>query len=195
MCVLKRIGLVLGVVSIALVLGLNTPAVAEQSDADTPASYLFVFEGRDAKLSPKGGSSFELRMPIRRSNHLVTWFTDRPDRDAGHMSMSKFVGLWDLAGEDSFQSDPPNVAIELGQKTLIATMTNPRIESSKNGGEALVTKMTLVKGKELDKLQDSKRGLAAHAKRAGGNAHKGALDVKNIAVFVDAFIPFDGSFW
>jgi hypothetical protein len=170
---------------VALALGLNTPAAAQQSGGDTPASYLFVFEGRDAKLGPKGGSSFELRMPIRRSNHLVTWFTDRPVRDAGHMSMSQFVGLWGVAGEDSFQSDPPNVAIELGQKTLIATMTDPRIESTKNGGKALVTKMTLVKGKALDKLQDSKRGIAAHAKRAGGNAHGGALDVKNVAVFVD----------
>jgi hypothetical protein len=124
-------------------------------------------------------------MPIRRSNYLVTWFTDRPVRDAGHMSMSQFVGLWGVAGEDSFESDPPNVAIELGQKTLIATMTDPRIESQADGGKALVTKMTLVKGKALDKLQDSKRGIAAHAKRAGGNAHGGAIDVKNIAVFVD----------
>jgi hypothetical protein len=101
------------------------------------------------------------------------------------MSMSQFVGLWGVAGEDSFQSDPPNVAIEVGQKTLIATMTDPRIESAKNGGEALVTTMTLVKGKALDKLQDSKRGIAAHAKRAGGNAHSGALGVKNIAIFFD----------
>jgi hypothetical protein len=77
------------------------------------------------------------------------------------------------------------VAIELGQKTLIATMTDPRIESTQSGGKTLVTKMTLVKGKALDKLQDSKRGIAAHAKRAGGNAHSGVLDVKNIAVFVD----------
>jgi hypothetical protein len=162
-------------------MGLNTPATAQQSGGDTPASYLFVFEGRDAKLSPKGGFSFELRMSIRRSNHLVTWFTDRPVRDAGHMSMRQFVGLWGVAGEDSFESDPPNVAIELGQKTLIATMTDPRIESQADGGKALVTKMTLVKGKALDKLQDSKRGIAAHTKRAGGNAHGGALDVKNIA--------------
>jgi hypothetical protein len=77
------------------------------------------------------------------------------------------------------------VAIELGQKTLIATMTNPRIESTKNGGQALVTRMTLVKGKALDKLQDSKRGIAAHAKRAGGNAHGGALASRSVEVFVD----------
>jgi hypothetical protein len=71
-------------------------------------------------------------------------------------------------------------------------MTDPRIESTKNGGKALVTKMTLVKGKALDKLQDSKRGIAAHAKRAGGNAHGGALDVKNIAVFVETeYCTFD----
>jgi hypothetical protein len=101
------------------------------------------------------------------------------------MTMSQFVGLWGVAGEDSFQSDPPNVAIELGQKTLIATMTDPRIESQADGLETLVTKMTLVKAKALDKLQDSKRGIAAHAKRAGGNAHSGALDDKSIAVFVD----------
>jgi hypothetical protein len=110
------------------------------------------------------------------------------------MSMSQFVGLWGVAGEDSFESDPPNVAIELGQKTLIATMTDPRIESTKNVGEALVTKMTLVKGKALDKLQDSKRGIAAHAKRAGGNAHSGAIRSQGIEVFVDGvdseFCPF-----
>jgi hypothetical protein len=64
-------------------------------------------------------------------------------------------------------------------------MTDPRIESAKNGGKALVTKMTLVKGKALDKLQDSKRGIAAHAKRAGGNAHGGTLRSQGIEVFVD----------
>jgi hypothetical protein len=64
---------------------ITSAPVAAQSEV-SDASYLLVFEGHDAKLSPKGGSSFELRMPIRRSNHLVTWFTDGPVRDAGRQS-------------------------------------------------------------------------------------------------------------
>jgi hypothetical protein len=36
---------------------------------------------------------FTLTMPVRKSNHLVTWFTDRPVRDAGHLPLESFVNL------------------------------------------------------------------------------------------------------
>jgi hypothetical protein len=102
------------------------------------------------------------------------------------MSMSQFLGLWRTGGPNSFEADPPNVAIELGPKTLIATMINPRIETAKNGGETLVTKMSMVKANALDDLKNSKK-IGSHAKRAGGNAHAGALNSRTVEVFVDGY--------
>jgi RimJ/RimL family protein N-acetyltransferase len=165
--------------------GQIAPAVAHESGEVQTASLLFVFEGRDAKIRPRDNSSFELAIPIRRSNHLVTWFTDRPTRDAGHITMEAFIGLWNVNDDDSFKNDPPNVALELDDKTLIATMTEPRIRSTKTGDKTLVTRLTLLRPKALAAVQAENGGLAAHAKRAGRNSHSGTINIQRISCFVD----------
>lgn len=42
----------------------------------------------------------------------VIYFTDRPARKAGHLSLSNFVRMWDK-GKDSFKTDPPNAALSV----------------------------------------------------------------------------------
>lgn len=42
----------------------------------------------------------------------VVYFSDRPERIAGHMTVSDFVALWD-GGEDGFSSDPPNATLSV----------------------------------------------------------------------------------
>ena len=37
---------------------------------------------------------------------MVVYFTDRPVRKSGHMSLDKFISMWDK-GLDSFKEDPP----------------------------------------------------------------------------------------
>jgi hypothetical protein len=164
------------------------PVSAADSDSVEP-SLLFVFDGSDARLEPVRAKPgvFTLTMPVRKSNHLVTWFTDRPVRDAGHLPLESFVNLWNSAEEDSFKNDPPNVAIDAGGKTLVATMTAPKITKSPDGKSSLTTTMTLVSGQSLKQLKRGDGNLAVHGKRAAKNSHRGTLEIANVSVFVDVF--------
>ncbi len=40
------------------------------------------------------------------------YFSDRPERIAGHMATSTFVASWDQ-GDDSFAENPPNAALSI----------------------------------------------------------------------------------
>ena len=62
----------------------------------------------------------------------VIWFTDRPYRKAGHLSLAQFMDGWD-EGADSFAADPPNVVVTYeGQagEPVIAELMNPSLEGS-----------------------------------------------------------------
>lgn len=151
---------------------------------DTQSSLLFALEGRNAELKPRGGRRFTLTIPIRGPHHLVTWFTDRPARDAGHLTVTQLLDIWS-AGNDSFASDPPNVAIVLGEKIFVAEMTNPRITESKTGVRALVSTMTLLSGTALEALRGAGSGIAQHARRVTDNSHSGRLTAQTISLFID----------
>lgn len=176
---------------------------AQGQNPGTPLSYLFVFDGRNAELKPVGGKAsqagssgtaggsgkYEFTMPIRKSDQLVTWFTDRPNRDAGHLAMNTFVGLWQEQGGGGFKADPPNVAISFDDKTLIATMTNPKIVNTKGGtGQALKATMTLIQGNQLGKLANEAKKLETHLKRAGDNSHQKTSVRGGVSVFVDGVV-------
>jgi hypothetical protein len=45
----------------------------------------------------------------------VIYFSDRTARNAGHMSLSNFVEMWDK-GVDSFKADPPNATLSVLNK-------------------------------------------------------------------------------
>ena len=57
-------------------------------------------------LSARSGSFDEGRLTLNEVP-LVVYFSDRPKRIVGHISVAKFIGLWD-EGPDSFVADPPN---------------------------------------------------------------------------------------
>jgi hypothetical protein len=97
------------------------------------------------------------------------------------------VNLWNSAEEDSFKNDPPNVAIDAGGKTLVATMTAPKITKSPDGKPNLTTIMTWVSGQSLKQLKNAGGHLAVHSKRAAKNSHRGTLEIANVSVFVDVF--------
>jgi hypothetical protein len=166
--------------------GFVMPVSAADSDSVEP-SLLFVFDGSDARLEPVRAKPgvFTLTTPVRKSNHLVTWFTDRPVKDAGYLPLESFVKLWNSAEADSFKNDPPNVAIDAGGKTLVATMTAPKITKSTDGKSNLTTTMTLISGQSLKQLNGAGGHLAVHSKRAAENSHRGPLEIANVSVFVD----------
>ena len=75
-------------------------------DSKNPG-YLFV-------LSATSGS---LKGDILTLNGVpnVIYFSDRPARKAGHMSLSEFIEMWNK-GSDSYKADPPNATLSVLNK-------------------------------------------------------------------------------
>lgn len=181
--ILGRLVLALSIVSSMLLM----PGAAQAADDAPKPEYLYVFDGRGAKMTPVAGKpgTFDFTMPIGAGDRVVTWFTDRPVRDAGHMSMKTFVEWWASDEPDSFKVDPPNVAISSGRRTMIATMSDASLRTSKTGGDELRATMTMIPGKAAKAIAQGDSHLGSHAKRAGDNAHQGTWRMPTVSVFVD----------
>ena len=63
----------------------------------------------------------------------VVYFSDRPARQAGHMSLSKFVGMWNK-GSESFKADPPNAVLSIqskgGNKNIVVELLDPIVRKN-----------------------------------------------------------------
>ncbi|MCZ6685351.1 MAG: hypothetical protein O6849_05145 [Candidatus Dadabacteria bacterium] len=75
-------------------------------DSKNPG-YLFVLSATSGSL--KGDTLTLNGVPN------VIYFSDRPARKAGHLSLEKFVESWNK-GSDSFKADPPNATLSLLKK-------------------------------------------------------------------------------
>ena len=62
---------------------------------------------------------------------LVVYFSDRPNRIAGHITLEKFVGMWDK-GVDNFDVDPPDAELaiyyESGDKHAVLIISAPEVK-------------------------------------------------------------------
>ena len=65
------------------------------------------------------------------------YFSDRPDRIAGHVKLDKYLSDWTAAaGADNFAADPPNAALSVYQpgkddsSVSIIEISNPRVEGA-----------------------------------------------------------------
>jgi len=75
-------------------------------DSKNPG-YLFVISGTSGSLD---GDTLTLNGVPN-----VIYFSDRPVRVAGHLSLEKFVESWNK-GSDSFKADPPNATLSVLKK-------------------------------------------------------------------------------
>ena len=78
-----------------------------RTDAKQKTSFLFVLRS-DTGVITKSGDGYMLT--LKGMDDKVLYFSDRPVRKAGFITMSQFMGDW-AKGNDSFQANPPNVAI------------------------------------------------------------------------------------
>lgn len=180
------------IVATAVVAATLVACGSDSSDSESAKpSYLFSFEGDDVVMTQEPGKAtvYNFRMPVDSTSKVVTWFTDRPVRDAGIMPLTDFVAQWSKGGTDGFKTDPPNVSIVYGPVghplTMIATMSAARIIGS-GASEALEATMTVVPEETRSSLATSDRHLASHAKRSTvPTAPPSAQMTKKVAVFVD----------
>lgn len=122
-------------------------------------NYLFLLEAASGAYDPApDGLTGTITLTAPDSN--IQWFSDRPERLAGHRPLSTFLDYWDRLG---FAQSAPNAAISLPngspeQDTMIFTMGKPRWESSTSSLSFVATR--------LDDVQPGR--LQAQAARADG---------------------------
>ena len=77
------------------------------SAADEKVQLMFVQSAESLKADDK-----TLRL-VHVSPQTI-WFTDRPVRKAGHVTMANYMKEWTAAaGKDNFSKDPPNATLSV----------------------------------------------------------------------------------
>ncbi|MFN8124704.1 MAG: hypothetical protein U0237_20030 [Thermoleophilia bacterium] len=101
------------------------------ADGTTKNQEVAVLYSMDATRTvvAKSGKTFRVSMP---ANSGVTWFTDRPNRKAGYLTLKQFYAMWQGNG---FDTDPPNAALLLTRKgvetTHVVEMTDPKLDNGR----------------------------------------------------------------
>ena len=121
---LSRICLVLLLVVAAL--SLAACATTSATSSDTPP-LMFVQSAEDLKIDAAKNT-----LRLVKVSQQTLYFSDRPQRLAGHLKMADYLKEWTAAaGKDNFGADPPNAALsvyEPGQPNntlVIVKITNP----------------------------------------------------------------------
>ena len=111
----------------ALLLAL-IPATASAATQPKAPGILYSLDAKGATITKSGGT-FRLSMP---ANTPVTWFTDRPARNAGMVRLIDLYGIWDASG---FNDDPPNAALltmhKGAERTHVVEMTKPELATGR----------------------------------------------------------------
>lgn len=95
---------------------------------DAPPMFMFVHVADDLKADPAAKT-----LRLVNVNDQVLFFSDRPERLAGHMKLADYLQEW-TKGKDNFGDDPPNATLsvyEPGQtdNTLaVVELTDPVID-------------------------------------------------------------------
>ncbi|WP_133131051.1 hypothetical protein [Legionella yabuuchiae] len=77
------------------------------TDAKQKASFLFVLRADTGVIAASDGG---YTLTLQGMDDKVLYFSDRPVRKAGFITMTRFMSDW-AKGHDSFQANPPNAAI------------------------------------------------------------------------------------
>ena len=115
---------VVGLIAV-MALGANSSAAAE---ATVECETLFVQSAKDVVINDK-------TLTLKGTNPIVTFFCDRPNRHAGHLTSAEFAKSWEQ-GKNSFTTDPPNAVLSVldggtAHDVVIELLSKPRI----NGDE------------------------------------------------------------
>jgi len=102
-----RFSTIVGIFTLMLTLFPGLVFAENVIDDSKSAVYLFVISGKSGSLD---GDTLTLNGVPN-----VIYFSDRPARKAGHISLTKFVEMWDK-GKDSFKADPPNATLSVLKK-------------------------------------------------------------------------------
>ena len=98
---------------------LLVPSVASAAEP----KILYSVEGRSGVVATSG-KTMQVILP---AGSRTTWFTSRPARASGTLTLGRLAAIWDASG---FRDDPPNAALLLSHRGVtrshVVTLTNPR---------------------------------------------------------------------
>ena len=119
------------------------PNAAQAVEKTKKADLLFVQNAKDVTVD--GGKLF-----LKGIGPTVLFFSDRPERIAGHMTNERYLKLWREDGKDSFLADPPNATVSVfadeTETNLVVTLRNPQFT-----GDDLSYDISVIQGKLPDK--------------------------------------------
>jgi len=132
----KRLSIALSVVAIVtpLMLGCGAAqqkAPTEDAQADTATTaapekveYLFVQTAQMATIS-------DGVLIMGSVSPATIYFSDRPERVAGHMTTEEFIANWG-EGDNSFASNPPNATLSIltgpEPQEIVVVLTEPKLD-------------------------------------------------------------------
>jgi hypothetical protein len=116
---------------VAVMLSMAACATTSTTSSETP-QLMFVQVAEDLKVDPAKST-----LRLVKVNQQTLYFSDRPQRIAGHLKMADYMKEWTAkAGKDNFSADPPNATLcvyEPGQpdNTLVVVeITNPVVDGA-----------------------------------------------------------------
>ena len=116
-------------------------ACTQNEESSKEVQYMFVQNADNINMSSE-------QLTLQKVSQTTIFFSDRPERIAGHMTTADFVDEWNK-GENSFADDPPNAVLSVFSKDnisdVVLELNNPRLE-----GLNLVYDIKLVDGEMLN---------------------------------------------
>jgi len=102
-----RYATIVGIFTVMLTLLPGLVFAENVIDDSKNTGYLFVISGTSGSLD---GDTLTLNGVPN-----VLYFSDRPARKAGHMSLSEFIEMWNKES-DGYKADPPNATLSVLKK-------------------------------------------------------------------------------
>jgi hypothetical protein len=123
--------------------GMPNISLAQTTPPQQKVQLMFVQTAENIKIDP---TTKTLRLV--NVNQQALYFSDRPVRVAGHLTMAAYMDEWTArAGKDNFANDPPNATLSIYEPgrqdntIVVVEISNPVIE-----GKDLVYKYKLIEG-------------------------------------------------
>ena len=116
-----------GLASVVMPLSMRVAnASASNDNSEDMVNMLFVQSAHGAELANG-------KLRLTGVNPSTIFFSDRPERIAGHEPTEDFVSNWG-EGEDSFQSIPPNATLSIvigpEPQEIVLVLKSPRLEGN-----------------------------------------------------------------
>jgi hypothetical protein len=122
---LKGSGVVAGGLAAASVFGLTGIARAEEKkSAEQEMLVMYAHNAHSMAFS-------DGKLQLHGVSPTIIFFSDRPVREVGHMTIQDFVDHWN-EGKDSFAADPPNAVLSIFDNDnitdVVIVLSNPRLD-------------------------------------------------------------------